>query len=58
MAQPDGRWGTPADVVMPDGSVLVSDDRHAIYRITYKVDGTRFLLFGAVGVYNILQRTR
>jgi glucose/arabinose dehydrogenase len=31
-------WGRPADVlVMPDGSVLVSDDQaNAIYRITYK----------------------
>lgn len=30
-------WGRPADVlVMPDGSLLVSDDgHHAIYRITY-----------------------
>ena len=37
--QPDGTvWGRPADVlVMPDGSVLVSDDQaNAIYRITYK----------------------
>ena len=30
-------WGRPADlVVMPDGSLLVSDDTaNAIYRITY-----------------------
>ncbi len=37
--QADGTvWGRPADVlVMPDGSVLVSDDQaNAIYRITYK----------------------
>lgn len=36
--QPDGTaWGRPVDVlVMPDGSMLVSDDRaNAIYRITY-----------------------
>ncbi len=36
--QPDGAaWGRPVDVqVMPDGSMLVSDDRaNAIYRITY-----------------------
>ena len=35
----DGRaWGRPVDVlVMPDGSLLVSDDRaNVIYRITYK----------------------
>ncbi len=35
----DGRaWGRPSDVqVLPDGSMLVSDDRaNAIYRITYK----------------------
>ena len=31
-------WGRPVDVlVMPDGALLVSDDRAgAIYRITYK----------------------
>jgi glucose/arabinose dehydrogenase len=37
--RPDGsRWGRPADVlVMPDGSLLVSDDlAGAVYRITYK----------------------
>jgi glucose/arabinose dehydrogenase len=36
--QPDGTaWGRPVDVlVMPDGSMLVSDDRaNAIYRITH-----------------------
>jgi glucose/arabinose dehydrogenase len=36
--QPDGKaWGRPVDVlVMPDGSMLVSDDRaNAIYRIAY-----------------------
>jgi glucose/arabinose dehydrogenase len=35
----DGRaWGRPVDVlVMPDGSLLISDDRaDVIYRITYK----------------------
>jgi glucose/arabinose dehydrogenase len=35
----DGRaWGRPVDVlVMPDGSLLISDDRaNVIYRITYK----------------------
>ena len=35
----DGKaWGRPVDVlVMPDGSLLVSDDTaNAIYRITYK----------------------
>jgi len=32
-------WGRPVDVVvMPDGSMLVSDDQaNVIYRITYKV---------------------
>jgi glucose/arabinose dehydrogenase len=36
--QGEDEWGRPADVlVMPDGSLLVSDDRAgAIYRITYK----------------------
>lgn len=36
--QGDTVWGRPADVlVMPDGSLLVSDDQaNAIYRITYK----------------------
>lgn len=37
--RPDGsRWGRPADVlVLPDGSLLVSDDlAGAVYRITYK----------------------
>jgi glucose/arabinose dehydrogenase len=31
-------WGRPADVMlMPDGSVLVSDDQMgAIYRVSYK----------------------
>lgn len=35
-------WGRPADVlVMPDGSLLVSDDKaDAIYRITYGNSGT------------------
>jgi glucose/arabinose dehydrogenase len=35
--QEDSAWGRPVDVlVMPDGSLLVSDDRAgAIYRITY-----------------------
>lgn len=35
--QRDGAWGRPVDVlVMPDGSLLVSDDHAgAIYRITY-----------------------
>ena len=36
---PDGSsWGRPVDVlVMPDGSLLVSDDRaNAIYRISYE----------------------
>jgi len=34
--QPDGAWGRPVDVlVMPDGALLVSDDRAgAIYRIS------------------------
>jgi glucose/arabinose dehydrogenase len=34
-------WGRPADVlVMPDGSLLVSDDQAgAVYRVTYR--GTR-----------------
>lgn len=36
--QGQGRWGRPADVlVMPDGSLLVSDDMAgAIYRISYR----------------------
>ena len=37
MVGPDGRaWGRPVDVlVMPDGALLVSDDRAgAVYRIT------------------------
>jgi glucose/arabinose dehydrogenase len=36
--QGESAWGRPADVlVMPDGSLLVSDDRAgAIYRITYR----------------------
>jgi glucose/arabinose dehydrogenase len=36
--QGEEEWGRPADVlVMPDGALLVSDDRAgAIYRITYK----------------------
>ena len=36
--QGDSAWGRPADVlVMPDGSLLVSDDQAgAIYRITYR----------------------
>jgi glucose/arabinose dehydrogenase len=31
-------WGRPADImVMPDGSLLISDDEAgAIYRVTYK----------------------
>ena len=35
--QKDGAWGRPVDVlVMPDGSLLVSDDEAGvIYRITY-----------------------
>ncbi|MDX5422582.1 MAG: sorbosone dehydrogenase family protein [Hymenobacteraceae bacterium] len=35
--QDDGDWGRPVDVlVMPDGAMLVSDDKNnAIYRITY-----------------------
>ncbi len=35
--QESGAWGRPVDVlVMPDGSLLVSDDKgNAIYRITY-----------------------
>ncbi len=35
--QGSAAWGRPADVlVMPDGSLLVSDDRaDAIYRVTY-----------------------
>jgi len=40
--QPDGTvWGRPADVlVMPDGSLLVSDDQaNVIYRITYSGPG-------------------
>jgi glucose/arabinose dehydrogenase len=34
----DSFWGRPADVmVMPDGSVLVSDDQNgAIYRVSYQ----------------------
>ncbi|MGH7859222.1 MAG: PQQ-dependent sugar dehydrogenase [Candidatus Binatia bacterium] len=34
----EGAWGRPADVlVMPDGSLLVSDDQaNAVYRITYE----------------------
>ncbi|HJV36549.1 PQQ-dependent sugar dehydrogenase, partial [Geomonas sp.] len=34
----DSPWGRPVDVqVMPDGSLLVSDDRaDAIYRISYR----------------------
>jgi glucose/arabinose dehydrogenase len=37
--QGTGAWGRPVDLqVMPDGSLLVSDDRAgAIYRITYQV---------------------
>jgi len=33
----DSAWGRPADVlVMPDGSLLISDDQAgAIYRVTY-----------------------
>lgn len=33
----DGKWGRPVDLlIMPDGSMLVSDDKaDAIYRITY-----------------------
>ncbi len=36
--QKDGAWGRPVDVlVMPDGALLVSDDRAgAIYRISYQ----------------------
>jgi glucose/arabinose dehydrogenase len=36
--QGEEEWGRPVDVlVMPDGALLVSDDRAgAIYRITYK----------------------
>ena len=36
--QGQNEWGRPADVlVLPDGSLLVSDDKaHAIYRIAYK----------------------
>ena len=35
-------WGRPVDLeVMPDGSLLVSDDRNGvIYRITYQEPGT------------------
>ncbi|PYR82826.1 MAG: sorbosone dehydrogenase, partial [Acidobacteria bacterium] len=35
--QGSAAWGRPADIlVMPDGSLLVSDDRaDAIYRVTY-----------------------
>jgi len=35
--QGDEAWGRPNDVLqMPDGSLLVSDDRaNAIYRISY-----------------------
>ena len=35
------RWGRPVDVlVLPDGSLLVSDDRAgAVYRITYAAPG-------------------
>jgi len=38
MTEDGRRWGRPADVlVMPDGALLVSDDRAgAIYRISYK----------------------
>jgi glucose/arabinose dehydrogenase len=36
--QKDKAWGRPVDVlVMPDGSLLISDDRAGvIYRISYK----------------------
>ena len=36
--QGDQAWGRPVDVlVMPDGALLVSDDRaNVIYRISYK----------------------
>jgi glucose/arabinose dehydrogenase len=36
--QEGGAWGRPVDLqVMPDGSLLVSDDKAgAIYRITYR----------------------
>jgi glucose/arabinose dehydrogenase len=36
--QPSGAWGRPVDVlVLPDGSLLVSDDRAgAVYRISYE----------------------
>jgi glucose/arabinose dehydrogenase len=36
--QGEEEWGRPVDVlVMPDGALLVSDDRAGvIYRITYK----------------------
>lgn len=36
--QGQNAWGRPVDVlVLPDGSLLVSDDRAgAIYRVTYK----------------------
>ncbi len=38
--QKDGAWGRPVDVlVMPDGALLVSDDRAGvIYRISYQSD--------------------
>ena len=35
--QPLGAWGRPVDIlVMPDGALLVSDDRaNVVYRISY-----------------------
>jgi glucose/arabinose dehydrogenase len=39
--QGEQEWGRPVDVlVMPDGALLVSDDKAgAIYRITYEAPG-------------------
>ena len=41
-------WGRPVDIlIMPDGSMLVSDDRAGmIYRITYKEAGQSVLPYG------------
>ena len=56
-------WGRPVDVlVMPDGALLVSDDRlGAIYRISYKgieesvlPDGKRNALWGRIRMSKLL----